>query len=182
MAGRAPHQIDRQLAVRVIYRIRQFWEALRARRDPEALAAARAVLSPNLWALFNQMPPNEQAHALRVFRRLQETGCTDAEVLTAALLHDVGKALQRPHLWERVAAVLGHACCPRQAAKWGQGKPRGWRRPFAIAAQHPKWGARLAETAGASPRTVALIRAHQETDRAANDPDLALLQWADAQE
>lgn len=182
MADRAPHPPARQFAVRVIYRLRQFWEALRAHRDPAALAAARRVLSPNLWALFTQMPPGEQAHALRVFRRLQEAGCTDADVLTAALLHDVGKALQHPRLWERVAAVLGQACCPRQAARWGQGNPRGWRRPFVIAAQHPAWGARLAETAGASPRAVALIRAHQETAPAADDPGLALLQWADAQE
>ena len=182
MAGRAPHPPAWQPAFRVIYRLRQFWEALRARRDPAALAAAREVLSPNLWALFAQMPPGEQAHALRVFRRLQESGCSDPEVLTAALLHDVGKALQHPRLWERVAAVLGQACCPRLAARWGQGEPRGWRRPFVIAAQHPAWGARLAESAGASPRTVALIRAHQETARTGDDPALARLQWADAQE
>jgi len=181
MADCAPHPIPRAAAAGLTYRVRQVWEALRAHRDPADLAAARTLLSPNLWALFTQMPANEQAHALRVFRRLRQTNCAHADLLTAALLHDVGKALQRPRLWERVAAVLAQACCPRLASRWGQGEARGWRRPFVIAAQHPHWSARLAASAGASPRTVELIRAHQEPAPAA-DPDLALLQWADAQE
>ena len=172
MAGRA--------ALRVIYRARQFWEAVHPRLDPAALEAAEALLPDGLWRLFRQMPPSEQAHALRVFRRLQALGCADPDLLTAALLHDVGKALRHPRLWERVAVVLAHRCCPRRARQWGEGEPKGWRRPFVLAARHPAWGAALAAEAGASERTVALIRQHHTRDL--HDAGLALLQEADEQE
>ncbi|NPA92448.1 MAG: hypothetical protein GXO56_02055 [Chloroflexi bacterium] len=170
----------RQPAFRLTYRVRQFWEALRPRVSPTALAEARAHLPHGLWRLFQEMPPEEQAHALRVFQRLKARGCTDPDVLTAALLHDVGKALQRPRLWERVVVVLAQRCCPRRAWAWGQGQARGWRRPFVLARQHPEWGAAQALAAGASSRTAELIRAHHSVNP--QDPDLALLQWADEQE
>ncbi len=170
----------RQPALRLTYRMRQFWEALRPRLDPQALAEAQTLLSPGLWRLFQQMPLSEQAHALRVFRRLKARGCHDPEVLTAALLHDVGKALQHPRLWERVAVVIAQRCCPRRAWAWGEAPPRGWRRPFVLARQHPAWGGDLAAQAGASPRVVALIQKHHTFPP--DDEPLAWLQWADAQE
>ncbi len=169
-----------QFVVRLTYRARQFWEAVHPRRDPRALAEARALLPDGLWRLFQQMPPAEQAHALRVFRRLKARGCTDADLLTAALLHDVGKALHHPRVWERVAVVLAQRCCPRRAWQWGAGAPRGWKRPFVLARWHPVWGAERAAAAGASPRTAAIIRAHHTPQP--DDPAVALLQWADEQE
>lgn len=182
MAGHLAHSRPRHLAVRVIYRLRQVWETIGARPDAEGLAAAQRLLPPPLWELFRQMPPHEQAHALRVFRRLQRQGHHDHALLCAALLHDVGKALEGPRLWERVAAVLAHACCPARAACWGKGQPHGWRRPFVIARQHPEWGARLAAKAGASMKTVALIRHHHTIPPPADLPGLAALQAADDQE
>lgn len=170
-----------RVALRLSYRLRQFWEALRARPDPQGLEAAQRLLSPPLWALFQRMPPNEQAHALRVFQRLRQSGHTDRDLLTAALLHDVGKALQRPRLWERVAVVISYACCPTRAFRLGEGQPRGWRRPFVLARQHPEWGARLVAEAGASPEAVALIRYHQ-TVPPPDIPHLAALQAADNEE
>ncbi len=172
---------SRRAALRLSYRLRQFWKALRARPDPQRLKAAQRLLSPPLWALFRQMPPNEQAHALRVFQRLQQAGHTDRDLLTAALLHDVGKALHRPRLWERVVVVLAYACCPVRAFHLGEGQPRGWRRPFVLARQHPAWGARLVAEAGAAPKVVALIRHHQ-TFPPPDIPHLAALQAADNEE
>ncbi len=171
----------RHAALRLIYRLRQFWEALRPRPDLRALASAQKILPPPLWALFRQMPLNEQAHALRVFQRLQREDHTDRRLLAAALLHDVGKALQHPHLWERVAVVVGYACCPSWAARAGESAPSGWRRPFVIARRHPEWGAHLAAKAGASPETVALIRYHH-TFPPPDLPGLAALQAADDRE
>ncbi len=165
-------------AFRLKYRLRQFWEAWRPQPDPQALAEAQSLLSPALWRLFSAMPLAEQAHGLRVFGILRAAGHTDPDLLTAALLHDVGKARCRPRLWERVVVVLAGWCCPRAWLRWGKGEPQGWRRPFVIAVQHPRWGAALVAAAGAS-RAAALIREHHAPAPA--DPLVRVLQWADEQ-
>jgi hypothetical protein len=148
--------------VRVFYRIGQFWEALTAFPAPEELARARQVLSPPLMELFLGLRMEDQAHSLKVFQRLCELGYLDADLLAAALLHDVGKSRYRLHLWERILIVLGKAFFPSKVKSWGQSQPRGWRRPFVIAEQHPHWGAEMAIQAGASSFTASLIRRHQD--------------------
>lgn len=161
----------------LLYRTRQFWFALTARPTQNDLAHAGHFLTPELLQLFLQMQPGEQAHSLEVFRQLQDQGETNRDLLAAALLHDVGKSRCPLRLWERVLIVLVRAAVPGQAAAWGQGQPRGWRRSLVVAEQHPAWGAQMAEQAGASPKTVELIRRHQEEIFAdhRSDPGIALL-------
>jgi hypothetical protein len=148
--------------VRVNYRIRQFREALNASPAPEELARARQALSPPLMELFLSLQAQEQAHSLKVFRLLRELDQLHPDLLAAALLHDVGKSRYRLHLWERVLIVLSNALFPHKVKSWGQSEPRGWRRPFVIAEQHPNWGSEMAIQAGASSLTASLIRRHQE--------------------
>ncbi len=112
--------------------------------------------------LFQQMQPGDRAHSLRIYRDLQAEGHTHPDLLAAALLHDSGKSRCTLHLWERVLIVAAQSLLPAQVAVWGEAEPTGWRRPFAVARQHPLWGASMAEQAGAAPLTVALIRRHQE--------------------
>jgi HD domain len=147
--------------VRILYRSRQFWQALSASPAPEELALARTVLSPSLLSIFNQMQPSEQAHSLRIARRLIDQGETHPDLLAATLLHDSGKIHHPLNLWERVLIVLGKAVLPTQAKQWGRSGPKGWKRAFAVAEQHSEWGAQMAAQAGASPLVVALIRRHQ---------------------
>lgn len=168
---------------RVVHRLRQVWCVLTARPRDEDLAAARQLLPPRLWALFQQQSRADQAHALAVWRAVRGAG-GDRVVQQAALLHDVGKAQARLSLAQRVIAVLGRALFPRRArGPWAQGAPRGWRRAFVVAEQHPRWGAILARRAGADPRVVALIAHHQDATPDALPPDLhaawALLRTAD---
>ena len=148
--------------MRVFYRIRQFREALTAFPAPEELARVQQVLSPPLMELFLGLQAPDQAHSLKVFHLLSELGQLNADLLAAALLHDVGKSRYRLHLWERVLIVLGKAFFPSKVKTWGQSQPRGWRRPFVIAEQHPYWGAEMAIQAGASNLTASLIRRHQD--------------------
>ncbi len=108
------------------------------------------------------MQPSEQAHSLKVFHSLVRYGEDNVDLLQAALLHDVGKSLYPLRLWDRAWIVLAKAVFPVHARRWGKGPASGWRRALVVAEQHPEWGARLAEEAGASPRVVTLIRRHQE--------------------
>jgi hypothetical protein len=151
---------------RARYRVGQFFRHLRrAPLSPaEQAEAVQALASPALVALFARHPPSEQAHAVRVLRAVSEGGHPYAgqiELKQAALLHDIGKTVAPLNVAERTAAVLAGRFFPRQASAWARGKPRGWRKALAVAAQHPAWGADLCAQAGAPPLTVALVRRHQ---------------------
>jgi len=142
--------------------MQQFWQALFARPEPELLQQARHLLSPELFELFCTMPYPEQAHALDVFQRLQSNGHVDQNLLTAALLHDVGKTRCPPDIWERVLVVLVQHFTPKLAERWGSGEPRGLKRSLVAAKRHPEWGAEMVDQSGASPQVVELIRRHHD--------------------
>ncbi len=166
---------------RVLYRVRQFAAALVAGLRPGAIdeRPAEDVLGPAELALFRRMTPGERRHSLTVLARVKAAGARDPALLAAALLHDVGKTRARLRLGARPLPVLARAFLPGPAAGWGQGEPRGWRRPFVVAVQHPRWGAEMAEAAGSPPRAVALIRAHQERRTRESPEGLEMLQAAD---
>ncbi|MFP3854524.1 MAG: HD domain-containing protein, partial [Anaerolineales bacterium] len=104
-------------------------------------------------------------------------------LLAAALLHDVGKSRHPLRRWERVLIVLAQALFPAWAERIGHGEPRGWRRPFVIAEQHPRWGAEMVAEVGSSPKLIRLIAAHQNEPEADVPGDLyealRILQTAD---
>ncbi len=172
---------------KVFYRPRQFWLAIRAPTPtPGQIAAAQELLNPSQMSLFTQMQASEQAHSLQVMKTLQEQGETHPDLMIAALLHDVGKIRYPLRLWERVLIVLGGKLVPKLAQMWGNGIPRGWRRPFAVAAQHPFWGAELALEAGTPPLAASLIRRHQDIlpmrhPNTLEDRLLSALKMADSQ-
>jgi len=163
---------------RLAYRTRQFWSALAGPHLRVETEALLPHLSPPQIALFCQIQASEQAHGYQVLLRLKAHGQTDPDLLAAALLHDVGKILYPPTVLDRVVVVIGHHFFRRAAAGWSEGIPAGLRRPFVVAAHHPDWGADLARQAGASPRTVDLIRRHHDS-QSTGDPLLASLQAAD---
>jgi hypothetical protein len=169
--------ISVSIASRLAYRSRQFWNALHSPGVQVEIDALLPYLSTTQIILFRRMHASEQAHAYIVLRRLLAMMYTNSDLLTAALLHDVGKIQSPLSLFDRVVIVLGRHFFPDAVWRWGEGVPRGLRRPFVVAAQHPFWGADLAAAAGASTRTCDLIRHHQ--DPASKDPFLLALQGVD---
>lgn len=129
---------------------------------PVDYALAASVLSAEEMALFRRMRRSEQLHSLNVLRALREAGEDDPALLVAALLHDVGKTVAAFTLPERVLVVLVRKFAPAWYARWGQGEPRGWQKPFAISVRHPEWSAKLLANAGSSDRAVELARRHQD--------------------
>lgn len=169
----------------IAYRLRQLQANLAA--GPLTETARREVadqLSAAELALFKGYTFADQWHSYRVLRCLRDAGYNDPDLLTAALLHDIGKARSPLSIKDRTVIVLAGALFPRRVERWGQGAPDGWRRPFVARSRHPEWGAQMAEAAGSRPVAVELIRRHQaklapnhnEIDRL-----LAILQWADDQ-
>ena len=166
---------------RALYRLRQVGLALYGRAGVVDLALARALLGEELYALFVQMRPGEQAHSLDVLRKLDEPGIP-AALRQAALLHDVGKSRRPLRLWERAWIVICKALAPQAARRWGQAAADlsslpGWQQPLAVAELHPAWGAEMAEKAGADQIVVNLIRAHQNPPPAAAELGAEFSVW-----
>jgi len=166
------------------YRPRQFFLALAARRAEIDDTPARAVLPPALFAIFEQLPAEDRRHALTVLADLEARGEADPCLLQAGLLHDAGKAGAGVGLPHRVARVLCVPLAPR-LWRWLTAAPTGWRRPFWVVAQHPARGAAWAESQGADPAVVELIRYHEAPPPSAWAGTAmaerhAALAWADA--
>lgn len=144
------------------HRVAQFLRAAFARPAAGDGALLEQHLPPPLHPAFTRLSRAEQAHAVATLRTLLRQGHTDPDLLAAALLHDLGKSRAPLRLLERVLIVLAQSWLPRRAARWGQGEPCGWRRPFVVAAHHPAWGEALVLEAGGSPRLAEIVRRHHD--------------------
>lgn len=170
----------------IAYRIRQFWNLIRAKPLPEsAKKNVAAILSPAELVLFEKQVASDRMHSYRVLRTLQGAGEDDRRLLAAALLHDVGKSQVKTTVVGRVIGAAGEKLFPWHAVRWGGSGQGRWRRPFVIRRQHAQWGAALAEEADSDPTTIRLIRYHQDRASVLDDPEerqlLERLQWADNQ-
>jgi hypothetical protein len=119
--------------------------------------------------LFRTMSMADQQHSLRVCRGLQARGCTEAGMLAAALLHDVGKAEGRVPFWTRPLIVLGTRYAPRLLQRavapleqLSTAMTPRWRRALSYAWWHAEIGATLAKNAGVSEQTALYIRTHHQ--------------------
>ncbi len=169
----------------VLYRLRQLRDNVKA--GPLSAPARReiaAVLSEAENKLFDRFSYADQQHSYRVLRLLQDAGYNHPDLLTAAVLHDIGKSCYPLSVWERMLIVVGEKIAPGRAAQWGDGPLDSWKRPFVVRSRHPVWGADMATAVGSSPGAVDLIRRHQDQinpERTEEEPWLARLQWADGQ-
>lgn len=154
--------------MRVFYRLLQTWRSITSKPQSNDLLEIKSTLSPDLFSLFVQMQPSEQAHSIAVYRHLLNQNIQNKDLLEAALLHDTGKNRHPLRVWERVAVVLGNAFFPDKVKFWSEGNPEGLKKPFVVAQKHAEWGAKLASQAGASKLTADLIRQHQDTKPSLN--------------
>jgi hypothetical protein len=161
---------------KVFYRLWQVRQQLFASplTDVERKEVAR-WLPASALPLFQTMSAADQQHSLRVCQGLLAQGCTDKDMLAAALLHDVGKAQGRVPFWTRPAIVIGKLCAPRLLSRLAVYPPEDarlprWQRSLGYAWWHAEVGARLAEQAGLSEQAVLYIRTHHQP----NGPAAAL--------
>ena len=155
----------------VAYRLGQVRQQLgfvRSLSAEDCVEVAR-WLPASALPLFKTMSNADQQHSLRVCRGLQARGCTEGDLLAAALLHDVGKAEGRVPFWTRPAIVLGKRFAPwllhRLALPPSLFEERyvpRWRRSLSYAWWHADVGADLAAAAGLSERAVLYIRTHHQ--------------------
>jgi len=155
--------------------MRQFLGSLRPRVSAEERVELTLLLSPAERHLFDSMALRDQRHGLDVYCTLRRQGHQDPDLLTAALLHDLGKG--RISLWHRVAYVLLSAAAPMLLRRLAAEEGAGWRQALWRCLHHPERGAEMAAAAASTPEVVRLIRL-QETDDT-GDSRLRLLRAAD---
>ncbi|MBI4670604.1 MAG: hypothetical protein HY741_02915, partial [Chloroflexi bacterium] len=125
------------------------------------------------FALYQTMPLGDQRHALVLLDGLAAQGFRARPVLEAALLHDVAK--RSVGLGYRTGVILMNKFSPTALARVARANPNDWRYPFYVSLHHPELGAELAARAGVTEPTLTLIRAHQMTTPAFQDP--LLCEW-----
>jgi hypothetical protein len=142
---------------------RQARRHLVARVQPRERDSVAAWLSPSELAIFDAMHVADRRHGLDVVASLRAGGTMDPEVLLAGLLHDAGKG--QTGIAARVVYSLSQAygSWVGAAVAWLP----GMREAVERLRVHAEASATMAEAAGASPRTVELIR-WQDTPR---DPE-----------
>lgn len=137
-----------------VTKVRQTKRHLLARVPARERDAAAAWLRPEELATFDAMHVADRRHGLDVVAALRAAGETETEVFVAGLLHDAGKG--DAGMIARIAHALGQAGMGWVAAvvSWWP----GMRPTLQRLRDHAELSARLAESAGCSPRTVELIR------------------------
>lgn len=149
----------------------RFFRTILARRKAGDRAFVEAYLGPTERELFFRQRLADQRHGIDLGARLRRDGFDDPDLIRAALLHDVGKSIERLPVACRVAYSACAAYAPT-AARWlAEANRARWRRPFYLARHHARLGANAARQAGCSPRVVALIAGHEQ----AGDDDLSRL-------
>lgn len=170
----------------LFYRVQQFLASLWPRVTAEEWVTVADSLPAAAATLFERMARRDQRHSLDVFQRVRQTAPDQADLAAAALLHDAAKTAlpgRRLRLCHRVLIVLLQATRPGWVQQIARDDPGSWRYPFYLHTHHPALGAELAQQAGCTPLTVALIRRHQQ--KLAHPPSdeiehlLVLLQAAD---
>ena len=164
--------------------MRQFVSALGASVQPEDVIGLPRYLTAAEIELFLRQDAVLQQHSLKVLRILENSGCRDAVLLEAALLHDVGKSVGRIGLWHRVVKVLLDAISTALSERLGSDDAGSWRYQFYVQANHPFLGAEMIRVAGGDSSVVGLIADHHtsvsETKRRGVDAErLISLQCAD---
>jgi len=169
---------ERSATEKVSIRVGRFIRSARPDLTDLDRALAEEWLSDGLLALFASQSEADQRHAVTVSRLLLRAGCASRDLLAAALLHDVGKRGATFTPWHRTAIALLESWAPGLLGWLARWETVGLLAPFAVHRRHADLGAELAGQAGASPRTVALIRQHHQPDHAA-DEEVQMLHWAD---
>jgi hypothetical protein len=166
--------------VSLVGRFAQGLSAIHPRLPPDRDMILIESLSPAQRMAFLALPAYDQPHLCTVYRTLRSSGEMDADLLQAALLHDIGKVAigGRVRLFDRVLLVVLGVSSPRLLEKTTKLPSRRWRLGLALAHHHPSLGSEWAELLGCSPRTCWLI-SHHADHSPPDDPQLLRLIGAD---
>lgn len=161
------------MSLQPIHRAKRFFRSVVPRPpSDESTKWALGHLSAEEQELFRRMATVDRVHSIAVARSIEASlarvGLTPADprarwIMTAALMHDVGKSIPGLGLYGRVVATLCKAAGgASMAASWAQ--RRGFTRRVGLYLQYPRLGADLLAVAGSDPLVVAWAAQHHEPE------------------
>ncbi|MBC9785784.1 MULTISPECIES: HD domain-containing protein [Heliobacterium] len=163
---------------RIKYRVQQVGRALLPTFTREELQWAASFLSAEEHEVFREMAPADRRHCLdvaHICRSMAEQLAPDQRrlLLTAALLHDMGKRQGAIRLGHRIFFVLLGSRRSRIVPfkRWPLVG-----RPLHVIARHARLGAAEAKKRNWAPDLVALIRHHHDQSGSMSDENRRLLQ------
>jgi putative nucleotidyltransferase with HDIG domain len=147
------------------YRVQQFVWAISGPNAAPDLGELSNLLTEEQTRLFRTLAVVDQRHCLAVARALAQRSETDAGLLQAALMHDIGKSLAHIAVWERVAYVLLSRVSARLVCRIASARRGDVGHGLYLLAHHAELGAQVAAQAGFSEDVVALVRGSGDARR-----------------
>lgn len=164
------------------YRVGQFFRGFRTAVDPEDARTIVGLLSAAELHLFLSMRPRDRRHAVETMRHAdriaREHGHEPSSaLLTAGLLHDVGKGPL--HVHDRVVYVILRAASPSLVDRVARAEGARWRVALWRLRHHASVGAAQLQAAGSASRVVELTAVHHLDHPPSDDRELDWLLEAD---
>ena len=156
------------------HRAKRFFRSVVPRSpSEESTRWALGHLEPSEQELFTRMSAADRAHSIAVARAVEanlvRVGLAPGDegarwIMTAALLHDVGKSVPGLGVYGRVVATLCKAVGGESmAGAWAQ--RGGITRRVGLYLQYPQLGADLLAVAGSEPLVVSWAAEHHEPEQ-----------------
>ncbi len=152
----------------MFYRFSQLYNAIFPKIELKEYLCIEKILAAKELILFYKQTLPDQRHALDVAKDIQKErhslentyGSKAYQVLLrAALLHDCGKSLLPPRLWQRIFIVVT-GYLPITGLNYILSKQNIFVKTILVYKLHPAWGKHLAARAGCNQEILSLIQNH----------------------
>ncbi len=155
-----------------VHRAKRFFRSLRAKAPSQGDQLwAEQFLNDAERRAFSRLSPGDRSHSIAVARKVHtyldrvaaDAGESGDWVVTAAILHDIGKSVPRIGTYGRVMATLcGAVVGDEMAEHWAE--KSGMTRKIGLYLQYPQLGVPVLELAGSDPRVISWSAQHHRPE------------------
>ena len=145
-------------------RLAQGFDAVFAFARSPDFELARRHLNACEYRAFRSMSRSDQLHSLKALKKtLEADPAAPKALISAALLHDVGKSRYHLSVPQKSLAVIIEAIAPGLSRRLGEDETLSfWRAPFVLRRRHARWSGEILRECEADADAIWLAEHHQE--------------------